>query len=101
MISRVRRDVLTATYNLAISDGLTRRKLPIEDAGAVCGPEECGSIAFADAAARSPRLACPVPQHRRYVTYRYTPTWQAAPGDTSCCPNNILVNPLGRYSCGH
>jgi hypothetical protein len=38
---------------------------------------------------------------RRYVTYRYNPAWQAAPGDTSCCPNNMLVCPLGRHFCGH
>jgi tetratricopeptide (TPR) repeat protein len=38
---------------------------------------------------------------RRYVTYRYNPVWQAAPGDTRCCPNNMLVCPLGRHFCGH
>lgn len=38
---------------------------------------------------------------RRYVTYRYNPAWQAAPGDTRCCPNNMLVCPLGRHFCGH
>jgi len=44
---------------------------------------------------------------RRYVVYRpaygasYNPVWQAAPGDTSCCPNNMLVCPLGRHFCGH
>ncbi len=32
---------------------------------------------------------------------RYNPAWQAAPGDTSCCPNNMLVCPLGRHFCGH
>ncbi len=29
------------------------------------------------------------------------PSWQAAPGDTSCCPNSMLVCPLGRHFCGH
>jgi hypothetical protein len=43
----------------------------------------------------------PILQRRRYVTYRYNPEWQAAPGDTSCCPNNMLVCPLGRHFCGH
>ncbi|WP_158817677.1 tetratricopeptide repeat protein [Methylocapsa sp. S129] len=44
---------------------------------------------------------------RRYVVYRpsygtsYNPAWQAAPGDTRCCPNNMLVCPLGRHFCGH
>jgi uncharacterized protein len=39
--------------------------------------------------------------HRRpYVVYHYNPVWQAAPGDTSCCPNNMLVCPLGRHFCG-
>ena len=40
---------------------------------------------------------------RRYVLYRktYRPSWQAAPGDTSCCPNSMLVCPLGRHFCGH
>ena len=42
---------------------------------------------------------------RRYVVYRpglsYNPVWQAAPGDTRCCPNNMLVCPLGRHFCGH
>jgi tetratricopeptide (TPR) repeat protein len=44
---------------------------------------------------------------RRYVVYRYAqgasynPAWQAAPGDTRCCPNNMLVCPLGRHFCGH
>ncbi len=32
---------------------------------------------------------------------QYRPSWQAAPGDTSCCPNNMLVCPLGRHFCGH
>ena len=45
--------------------------------------------------------ASPAAQRRRYVTYRYNPVWQAAPGDTSCCPNNMLVCPLGRHFCGH
>lgn len=40
-------------------------------------------------------------QRRPYVVYRYNPAWQAAPGDTSCCPNNMLVCPLGRHFCGH
>lgn len=31
----------------------------------------------------------------------YNPAWQAAPGDTRCCPNNMLVCPLGRHFCGH
>lgn len=39
--------------------------------------------------------------HRRYVIYHYNPAWQAAPGDTSCCPNNMLICPLGRHFCGH
>jgi hypothetical protein len=39
--------------------------------------------------------------HRRYVVYHYNPAWQAAPGDTRCCPNNMLVCPLGRHFCGH
>ena len=43
----------------------------------------------------------PAPSRRRYVTYHYNPAWQAAPGDTSCCPNNMLVCPLGRHFCGH
>ena len=38
---------------------------------------------------------------RRYVIYHYNPAWQAAPGDTSCCPNNMLICPLGRHFCGH
>jgi uncharacterized caspase-like protein len=38
---------------------------------------------------------------RRYVIYHYNPVWQAAPGDTRCCPNNMLVCPLGRHFCGH
>ena len=38
---------------------------------------------------------------RRYVVYHYNPVWQAAPGDTRCCPNNMLVCPLGRHFCGH
>ena len=40
---------------------------------------------------------------RRYVVYHssYNPAWQAAPGDTRCCPNNMLVCPLGRHFCGH
>ena len=33
--------------------------------------------------------------------YAYNPAWQAAPGDTRCCPNNMLVCPLGRHFCGH
>ena len=47
------------------------------------------------------------PHRRPYVVYRYSPApaynpaWQAAPGDTSCCPNNMLVCPLGRHFCGH
>ena len=45
--------------------------------------------------------ATPVPQRRRYVTYAYNPVWQAAPGDTSCCPNNMLVCPTPRHFCGH
>jgi hypothetical protein len=40
-------------------------------------------------------------QRRRYVVYHYNPAWQAAPGDTRCCPNNMLVCPLGRHFCGH
>jgi hypothetical protein len=40
-------------------------------------------------------------QRRRYVVYRYNPVWQAAPGDNRCCPNNMLVCPLGRHFCGH
>ena len=36
----------------------------------------------------------------RYVR-QSRPSWQAAPGDTSCCPNNMLVCPLGRHFCGH
>ena len=51
------------------------------------------SAAGAQASFRAPR--------RRYVTYRYNPAWQAAPGDTRCCPNNMLVCPLGRHFCGH
>lgn len=30
---------------------------------------------------------------------RYDPAWQAAPNDTSCCPNNMLVCPFGRHFC--
>jgi TPR repeat protein len=47
------------------------------------------------------------PAHRRrYVIYRpasgasYNPAWQAAPGETRCCPNSMLVCPLGRHFCG-
>ena len=29
----------------------------------------------------------------------YNPAWQAAPGDTNCCPNNMLVCPVGRHFC--
>ena len=29
----------------------------------------------------------------------YNPAWQAAPGDTRCCPKNMLVCPLGRNWC--
>jgi hypothetical protein len=29
----------------------------------------------------------------------YNPAWQAAPGDSSCCPNNMLVCPVGRHFC--
>jgi uncharacterized protein len=43
----------------------------------------------------------PVAHPRPYVVYHYNPVWQAAPGDTSCCPNNMLVCPLGRHFCGH
>jgi TPR repeat protein len=45
-----------------------------------------------------------VSTRRRYVIYRgasYNPAWQAAPGDTRCCPNSMLVCPLGRHFCGH
>jgi hypothetical protein len=31
----------------------------------------------------------------------YNPAWQAAPGDTSCCPNNMLICPMPRHFCGH
>ena len=27
------------------------------------------------------------------------PSWQAAPGDNRCCPNAMLVCPLGRHWC--
>lgn len=50
--------------------------------------------------AAGPYSSAPAYQ-RRYVTYRYNPAWQAAPGDTRCCPNNMLVCPLGRHFCGH
>jgi hypothetical protein len=57
--------------------------------------------------------AAPV-HRRRYVVYRpiyvgqpavggnqsYNPAWQAAPGDTSCCPNNQLICPVPRHFCG-
>ena len=36
---------------------------------------------------------------RSRATERYNPAWQAAPGDTSCCPNTMLVCPLGRHFC--
>ena len=63
--------------------------------------------------------AAPVVHRRRYVIYRpvynpywigrplvaggqgYNPAWQAAPGDTSCCPNNMLICPMPRHFCGH
>ena len=35
------------------------------------------------------------------VTYQCNPAWQALPADTSCCPNTMLVCPLGRHFCGH
>ena len=61
----------------------------------------------------------PPVQRRRYVVYHpiyipsyggqmrvggnqsYNPDWQAAPGDTSCCPNNMLICPMPRHFCGH
>jgi hypothetical protein len=58
------------------------------------------------AAAAAPRAGGTL-HRRRYVVYRvshgesYNPAWQAAPGDTRCCPNNMLVCPLGRHFCGH
>jgi tetratricopeptide (TPR) repeat protein len=59
--------------------------------------------------------SAPAPHRRRYVVYRpmyegqpalggnpsYNPAWQAAPGDTSCCPNNMLICPMPRHFCGH
>jgi hypothetical protein len=53
------------------------------------------------------RPAIPFAQHahprRRVVYYHwgggYNPAWQAAPGDNRCCPNNMLVCPLGRHWC--
>lgn len=58
-----------------------------------------------------PKVSAPPTQHlrttRRIVYYRwaggsygYNPAWQAAPGDTRCCPKNMLVCPLGRHWCG-
>ena len=59
----------------------------------------------------------PAAHRRRYVVYRpiyrpsyvrqpvvagsqsYNPDWQAAPGDTSCCPNNLLICPTPRHFC--
>ena len=41
------------------------------------------------------------PVQRPYSTGSYNPAWQAAPGDTSCCPNNMLICPVGRHFCGH
>ncbi len=51
----------------------------------------------------------PLTQHaytaRHIVRYHYAgggsynPAWQAAPGDTRCCPHNMLVCPLGRTWC--
>ncbi len=57
-----------------------------------------------------PKAAIRLAQHattaRRIVYYRwngggggYNPAWQAAPGDNRCCPNNMLVCPLGRHWC--
>jgi TPR repeat protein len=45
-----------------------------------------------------------VQSRRRVVYYHwsgggYNPAWQAAPGDNRCCPNNMLVCPLGRHWC--
>jgi hypothetical protein len=57
--------------------------------------------------ATAPAQASATYHRRRYVVYRpayggsYNPVWQAAPGDTRCCPNNMLVCPLGRHFCGH
>ena len=56
-----------------------------------------------------PKATVRLTQHattaRRIVYYRwggggsYNPAWQAAPGDNRCCPNNMLVCPLGRHWC--
>ncbi len=40
------------------------------------------------------------PAHFSHQVLQYNPAWQAAPGDTSCCPNNMLICPLGRHFCG-
>ena len=50
---------------------------------------------------QTPMPAARAAPPRRYVIYHYNPAWQAAPGDTSCCPNNMLICPLGRHFCGH
>jgi hypothetical protein len=57
-----------------------------------------------------PKVSLPLTRHastgRRIVYYHwagggsYNPAWQAAPGDTRCCPKNMLVCPLGRTWCG-
>lgn len=62
--------------------------------------------------------SAPPIRRRRYVVYHpiyipsyggqmavsgsqsYNPAWQAAPGDTSCCPNNMLICPMPRHFCG-
>ncbi len=57
-----------------------------------------------------PKATIRLTQHattaRRIAYYRwrtggssYNPAWQAAPGDNRCCPNNMLVCPLGRHWC--
>jgi hypothetical protein len=40
-------------------------------------------------------IASPPP----HVSGSYNPAWQARPGDTRCCPQNMLVCPLGRHWC--
>ena len=63
--------------------------------------------------------SAPPIRRRRYIVYHpiyipsyggqttvsgnqsYNPAWQAAPGDTSCCPNNMLICPMPRHFCGH
>jgi tetratricopeptide (TPR) repeat protein len=58
------------------------------------------------AASRAPAKVHRIVHQRRYVIYRPyhfgggdNPAWQAAPGDTRCCPQNMLVCPLGRHWC--